>query len=286
MAPEMVKGEGYNFSYDVYSFGILLWEICTLEKPFQKYRTLEELEQKVVQEGERPSLRAKFFSSCALQDLLSSCWDPDHSQRPTFESIAEIFMDEILMNQYFRDTKNLDLAVVPRPGGSLETAAAGQTQQPTQRRQALQRRASTSSINESTLSRRPAVTNERSAGRIYERQSSSSSRGSFFDFSGPKHSQRPTSESTKAFVKDETPLRRRSTSSIFTLFWQLRLFPEVTMIERFTDRLQFNESTTKDETPLRRRSSSSIYDFTTTRRPVTKERIVGRTYERRSSWNF
>jgi hypothetical protein len=186
MAPEMVKGEGYNFSFDVYSFGILLWEICTLEKPFQKYRTLEELEQKVVQEGERPSLRAKFFSSCALQDLLSSCWDPDHSQRPTFESIAEIFMDEILVNQYFRDTKNLDLAVVPHPGGCLETATAGQSQQPTRRRQAPRRRVlSSSSLFESTPSRRPAVTKERSDGRIYEKWSSPSSRGFFFGSSHP-----------------------------------------------------------------------------------------------------
>jgi serine/threonine protein kinase len=256
MAPEIVKGEGYNFSCDVYSFGILLWEICTLEKPFQKYRTLEELEQKVVQEGERPSLRAKLFScSCVLQGLLTMCWYPDHYQRPTFESIAEIFIDEILVNQYFRDTENLALAVVPHPGGSLATAAVGQTQEPARRRQAPRRRGSTSSIIESTTTRRPAVTKERSVGRIYESWFSSSSRGSFFGFSRPNHSQRPTFKSTQAFVKDEILVNLGSPAQ-------------------------------RRQAPLRRGSISSIYEFTTTRRPVTKERIVGRTYERRSSSKF
>jgi serine/threonine protein kinase len=40
MAPEVGNGEIYDRSADIYSFGILLWEICTLQKPFSKMRTL------------------------------------------------------------------------------------------------------------------------------------------------------------------------------------------------------------------------------------------------------
>jgi serine/threonine protein kinase len=34
MAPEIMQGEGYSLKVDVYSFGILLFELCTLEVPF------------------------------------------------------------------------------------------------------------------------------------------------------------------------------------------------------------------------------------------------------------
>ena len=34
MAPEIMQGEGYTLKVDVYSFGIMLYELCTLEVPF------------------------------------------------------------------------------------------------------------------------------------------------------------------------------------------------------------------------------------------------------------
>ena len=37
MAPEVAKGWAYDKTVDVYSFGILLWEICALERPFSQY---------------------------------------------------------------------------------------------------------------------------------------------------------------------------------------------------------------------------------------------------------
>jgi len=36
MAPEVMKGEGYTLKVDVYSFGILLFELCSLEVPFAR----------------------------------------------------------------------------------------------------------------------------------------------------------------------------------------------------------------------------------------------------------
>merc|ERR1712183_1116963 len=37
MAPEVAKEQPYNTSVDVYSFAILLWQICTLETPFNDF---------------------------------------------------------------------------------------------------------------------------------------------------------------------------------------------------------------------------------------------------------
>jgi serine/threonine protein kinase len=161
MAPEMFKCEGYNFSYDVYSFAILLWEICTLKKPFEKYREFKDLERKVVDEGKRPSLKS--FSSYALKDLLTRCWDPDHSQRPTFESIAEVVKDEIVN---FKENPALgsvsSLAILSRRNSMQEGRLEAGAGRPAQRGRAP-RRGSTS-----------FVPTRRSDGRIYERSSSSS----------------------------------------------------------------------------------------------------------------
>lgn len=88
MAPERFKNEDMTFFSDVYSFGILLWEICALKKPFGKGICFEALRTKVVDTNSRPCL--KNFSSKILKDLLTRCWDPNPSKRPTFESIDEI----------------------------------------------------------------------------------------------------------------------------------------------------------------------------------------------------
>jgi serine/threonine protein kinase len=53
MAPEVALCRPYGFSADVYSFGILFWEIFTLQKPFPNYDTAKLLD-KVVVAGKRP----------------------------------------------------------------------------------------------------------------------------------------------------------------------------------------------------------------------------------------
>ena len=88
MAPERFKNEDMTFFSDVYSFGILLWEICALKKPFGKGICFEALRTKVVDTNSRPCLKS--FSSKLLKDLLTRCWDPNPSNRPTFESIDDI----------------------------------------------------------------------------------------------------------------------------------------------------------------------------------------------------
>ena len=55
MAPEVMKRKPYNFKVDVYSFTILLWEMLTLEKPYQGMDG-DAVRETVAIKGERPPM--------------------------------------------------------------------------------------------------------------------------------------------------------------------------------------------------------------------------------------
>jgi len=46
MAPEIMRGEGYTLKVDVYSFGIMLYEMCALELPYANSHALMGLKEK------------------------------------------------------------------------------------------------------------------------------------------------------------------------------------------------------------------------------------------------
>ena len=66
MAPEVMTGDRATDKADAYSFGVLLWELSTLERPRRGLRHLEE--------GEAPA---------AVRDLIDACLSPDPAARPT-----------------------------------------------------------------------------------------------------------------------------------------------------------------------------------------------------------
>ena len=37
MAPEVINSSNYTIKADVFSFGIVLWEICSREPPYKSY---------------------------------------------------------------------------------------------------------------------------------------------------------------------------------------------------------------------------------------------------------
>ena len=88
MAPEVALEMGYSFPADVYSFGILLWEICALKKPFDHVKSADELHKAVFVQGARPKL-GKYWPK-VLRDILTSCWLSPANDRPTMPYIKTI----------------------------------------------------------------------------------------------------------------------------------------------------------------------------------------------------
>ena len=85
MAPEVGLDLGYSFPSDVYSFGILLWEICALDKPFGSVKTADEFHKVVFKKGARPKL-SKHWPTY-LSDIMTNCWSTFPNDRPEMSNV-------------------------------------------------------------------------------------------------------------------------------------------------------------------------------------------------------
>eukprot|EP01036_Dinobryon_divergens_P032454 gene32454-42044_t len=84
MAPEVAQRKPYNHKVDVYSFGILFWEMLTGTRPFDGFN-MEDFMREVVNRNCRPKIPETL--SAELSNLLSACWTKDPAARPSFENI-------------------------------------------------------------------------------------------------------------------------------------------------------------------------------------------------------
>lgn len=97
MAPEVALGNGTTCACDVYSFGVLLWQLCTLSKPFKKFNSRSDFQKKVFEEGYRPSLSP--IPSKALRNLIASCWDVDPEKRPKMSAVVQALRVECVLER-------------------------------------------------------------------------------------------------------------------------------------------------------------------------------------------
>jgi serine/threonine protein kinase len=95
MAPEVAEGLPYNYTADVYSFGIVLWELNATKKPYEGLNR-ELFYERVVHGGERPPLGRKWPNE--LTSLISECWDADIFNRPKFRDIV-VRIDSMLLKE-------------------------------------------------------------------------------------------------------------------------------------------------------------------------------------------
>ncbi|AEE85868.1 putative dual-specificity kinase TKL-Pl-4 family [Arabidopsis thaliana] len=87
MAPEMIQHRPYTQKVDVYSFGIVLWELITGLLPFQNM-TAVQAAFAVVNRGVRPTVPADCLP--VLGEIMTRCWDADPEVRPCFAEIVNL----------------------------------------------------------------------------------------------------------------------------------------------------------------------------------------------------
>jgi len=117
MAPEIFRGERYDKKVDVYSFGMLLAEMCqegSIEDllraadksvKFSKAKLLVMLQHDLL----RPFISGENSVSGKLREIMKKCWDNDSKERPSFYEILQLLESELTENSARReDLKKVD----------------------------------------------------------------------------------------------------------------------------------------------------------------------------------
>ena len=90
MAPELIETRTYSTKVDVYSFGMLMWEMLTESAPFKGMTTVQIL-YAVLKKKERPPFPS--ITPKPMKNFINKCWDQDPEKRPTMEEIYREFKE-------------------------------------------------------------------------------------------------------------------------------------------------------------------------------------------------
>ena len=101
VAPEVCSCKNYGLKADVYSFGIVFWEIFAGLEAYSKMSFDKHFDQVVVK-GKRPSTRAT-SSNCkhlsqSMLHLMPDMWHACPAERPTFKNICDRLAGECLLS--------------------------------------------------------------------------------------------------------------------------------------------------------------------------------------------
>jgi len=98
MAPEVHRGKVYGMQADIFSVGIILWEMW-YARPGYTHQKIDESGDHVpiaknfnhiselIITGTRPDFENKYKPHHSLQFLIKHCWDSDIIERPTAENV-------------------------------------------------------------------------------------------------------------------------------------------------------------------------------------------------------
>ncbi|RIB09778.1 kinase-like domain-containing protein, partial [Gigaspora rosea] len=90
--PQVLLGQNYSQTADIYSFGIIMWEVLygiTISYIVNKSKNEADLQLRICCDGLRPPIN-KEATSCYV-DLMEECWSKDPKIRPSAEKLCEIF---------------------------------------------------------------------------------------------------------------------------------------------------------------------------------------------------
>uniref|UniRef100_A0AAY5L8S0 receptor protein-tyrosine kinase n=1 Tax=Esox lucius TaxID=8010 RepID=A0AAY5L8S0_ESOLU len=110
MSPESIFDCVYTFESDVWSYGILLWEIFSLGSSPYPGMQVGSAFYRMIQEGHRMSKPE--MAPREIYDVMLSCWSEDPLKRPSFKKLVE--GTEILLSENTRNVYlNLSYSTIP-----------------------------------------------------------------------------------------------------------------------------------------------------------------------------
>ncbi|GBB90153.1 hypothetical protein RclHR1_01700016 [Rhizophagus clarus] len=92
MAPELILNGQYSKASDIYSLGMLMWEIFAEYPPFYDHSQLY-LKYKIISDI-RPPMLSKIPDK--FQHMIQKCWDKDVNKRPRIEEIYKTVNEEFI----------------------------------------------------------------------------------------------------------------------------------------------------------------------------------------------
>lgn len=115
MAPEILQHKPYTPAADIYSFGIVMYEMFTGRFPFPAMKPMQLMFQVV--EGHRPTFFDEDEVPTILENLIELCWTEDPKKRPSFGDILEVLTSEQLFEdiaeQQRSNRASLERSAVP-----------------------------------------------------------------------------------------------------------------------------------------------------------------------------
>src|SRR6266540_2224219 len=95
MAPEILQGKEYTTASDIYSFGMIMWELMTGRMPFWDQKYDVELIIKICKDFRPPIVTN---APIGYVELMQECWNSDPNKRPTANYLSDIFDEKIIPN--------------------------------------------------------------------------------------------------------------------------------------------------------------------------------------------
>lgn len=130
MAPEVIKEQLRSTKSDVFSFGIIIWEMFTTDMPYTNKRGDFQV-MNAICTGQRP--RIPVDCPQPLIKLMQECWDEDYNSRPEFMEILTTLRKCILelepttdLSKKLRQTVLDDMSEEKKDMTTISTAVENQ----------------------------------------------------------------------------------------------------------------------------------------------------------------
>lgn len=102
MAPEILLEKDFDEKVDIYSFGIMIWELYEQTQPYKDtFSSMDELVDAIGLAGERPPISKS--TPPTIKKLMQDCWNLEPTKRPSFDTIISQYFPPILVEATILD---------------------------------------------------------------------------------------------------------------------------------------------------------------------------------------